>query len=114
MSRRREDLNLQEAAHCAGEIVTRFGLATLPIDPHALAEANDIAVVPAALEGCSGCLMKQGDTFGILYSDTLKNDGFERFTVSHELGHFFLPGHPEFLFSGGATTHQSSSVRKRL
>lgn len=109
MSRRREDLNLQEAAHCADEIVTRFGFATLPIDPHALAEANDIVVAPRALEGCSGCLMKQGDNFGILYSDKLKNDGFERFTVSHELGHFFLPGHPEFLFSGGAITHQSSS-----
>src|ERR1035438_8496989 len=40
--------------------------------------------------GISGCLMKVGDVFGILYSSRFASEGFKRFNVAHELGHYFL------------------------
>jgi Zn-dependent peptidase ImmA (M78 family) len=44
-----------------------------------------------------------------MYATHIKNEGFIRFTVAHELGHYFLPGHPETLFPDGHGTHASRS-----
>lgn len=44
-----------------------------------------------------------------MYATHIKNEGFIRFTVAHELGHYFLPGHPERLFPNGQGTHESRS-----
>ena len=38
-------------------------------------------------------LLRHGDTFGILYSTQIPNKGFQRFSIAHELGHFFIDGH---------------------
>lgn len=83
----------------------------LPIDPIAIAKNHDILVQPMAPKqpGVSGFLMRQGNAFGIGYSTKLNNPGFINFTVAHELGHYFLPGHPEKLFSTGSGTHASHS-----
>jgi len=43
------------------------------------------------------------------YSDRFSSDGFRRFTVAHELGHYFLPGHIAYLFSQGNERHESES-----
>jgi hypothetical protein len=43
--------------------------------------------------GVSGMLLRNGDDFGILYATHIKSSGFQRFSISHELGHYFLPGH---------------------
>ena len=79
------------------------GAATLPIDPIAITKTRDILVQPMESKnaGISGFLMKQGDSFGIGYSTKLTNQGFINFTVAHELGHYFLPGHHEKLFATG-------------
>jgi hypothetical protein len=53
--------------------------------------------------------MKQGDAFGIGYSEFINNQGFINFTVGHELGHYFLPGHVERLFPGDSIFHYSQS-----
>ncbi|MFO7906191.1 MAG: ImmA/IrrE family metallo-endopeptidase [Pirellulaceae bacterium] len=83
----------------------------LPVDPFKIAEREGIVVraKKTTTPGVSGLLMKVGDTFGIMYAMHLSNDGFIRFTVSHELGHYFLPGHAEHLFAGGVTLHESHS-----
>ena len=109
MSRQGGDLDLREAEHCAKKALAECNADSLPVDPMAIAAQKGIVVAADTLEGCSGCLMKNGDSFGILYSNTLRNEGFERFTVSHELGHYFLPGHPAALFANGQTTHRSRS-----
>jgi hypothetical protein len=49
-----------------------------------------------------------GDSFGILYSTGIRNKGYQRFTLAHELGHFSLPNHHRFLFEKGAL-HRSES-----
>lgn len=38
-------------------------------------------------------LLRHGDDFGILYATHIPSEGFQRFSVSHELGHYFLDGH---------------------
>jgi hypothetical protein len=53
--------------------------------------------------------MKVGDVFGIMYSTRFASDGFKRFTVGHELGHYFLDGHVQHLFSAGQQFHYSDS-----
>ena len=84
---------------------------SLPIDPFAIAESRGIVVkaMESATPGISGFLMKSGDAFGIGYANRIKNQGYINFTVSHELGHYFIPGHVEKLFSTGSGTHLSRS-----
>jgi hypothetical protein len=98
-----------EVAKIAEDVVK--AATTLPIDPIALAKSHDILVQPivSIQPGVSGFLMRQGNDFGIGYSTKLDNQGFINFTVAHELGHYFLPGHPEKLFSTGSGTHASHS-----
>jgi hypothetical protein len=104
-------LHCQTAASHAEDLVRRLGITGLPVDPFLIAKQHDIEVQPkpAPSPGISGLLMKVGDAFGIIYATHIRNEGFIRFTVAHELGHYFLPGHPEKLFPSGEGTHQSRS-----
>ena len=38
-------------------------------------------------------LLRHGDVFGILYSTRIHNKGFQRFSIAHEFGHYFIDGH---------------------
>jgi hypothetical protein len=108
MSRRNDGFAAELRAH---EVISKLELSSLPIDPFAIAARKDIAHQEKfSLDpGISGCLMKVGDVFGILYSDRFANEGFKRFNVAHELGHYFLSGHIEALFGAGQQFHQSES-----
>lgn len=85
------------------------GHASLPVDPVAIAGKHDIEVraKPDTAEGVSGMLLRHGDTFGILYATHLNNKGFERFSIGHELGHYFLDGHIDHVLprDGFHTSH---------
>jgi hypothetical protein len=97
---------------CEGEalaVLRRHDMLRLPVDPHSIAALNDIAMEARALEGIAGCLMHVGGAFGIVYSTSIPSDGFMRFSLAHELGHFFLPGHPQTLFGDGASVHVSQA-----
>lgn len=98
-----------EVGKTAEEVV--LDAKALPIDPTAIAQSRGILVkaMEATQPGISGFLMKCGDVFGIGYSTKLSNPGFINFTIGHELGHYFLPGHPEKLFATGSGTHESRS-----
>ena len=81
----------------------------LPIDLMLLAKNYDISVEakPESNKGVSGMLLRAGEHFAIGYATHIKSIGFQRFSISHELGHYFLPGHPEHIFRGGRTIHES-------
>jgi len=85
------------------------GITTLPVDPFAIAASRDIEVKakPATAEGVSGMLLRHGDVFGILYATYIPSEGFQRFSVGHELGHFFLEGHIDHILpeDGVHTSH---------
>jgi len=93
----------------AAEVLKKRKISTLPIDPFGIATGEGI--VCERLHGCgvSGCLSGANNTFGIFYSDSIPSEGFRRFTVAHELGHYFLEGHYKHIFADGNSRHVSDS-----
>lgn len=105
------DLEIPKAEAEAESLVRTLRIAALPVCLVAIALDEDIVVQPkrSAEPGVSGVLMKVGDAFGIQYASEIGNMGFIRFTVAHEMGHYFIPGHVDYLFSNGQSVHQSKS-----
>lgn len=100
-----------KAAKAQGErIALRLGAAP-PFDPVRIAEDEGIMVQakPAEVEGVSGMLVRHGNSFGILYATHIASPGFQRFSISHELGHYFLPGHPQQVFTSGVHVSRAGS-----
>lgn len=97
------------ATTAAEQLIKGLGIASLPIDPIAIARGRDIEVVAKPIEdaGVSGMLVRVGNNFAIAYATHLQNEGFEHFSVSHELGHYFLPGHAEAVITGDTGAHTS-------
>ena len=106
-----ETLARAEAEHAAEKVIADCGFVSLPICPFEIAKRSSIHVEQKTSNnpGVSGFLIRVGNSFGIGYASHIQNDGFIRFTVAHELGHYFLPGHPERLFPNGDGIHQSCS-----
>ncbi len=104
------DNRLRDATQHAEKLVRDEKL-ELPINLMALAKSHDILVEakPNTVKGVSGMLLRVGDNFAICYATHIKSSGFQRFSIAHELGHFFLAGHPEQVFSGGKLTHESQA-----
>lgn len=97
------------AAQAAEQIVKGMGVTTLPVDPRAIAEKREIVVQAKPVEdkGCSGMLVRLGNDFAIAYATHLQNEGFENFSIAHELGHYFMPGHVEAVIQGENGMHVS-------
>jgi hypothetical protein len=95
----------------AAEVLAKKKISALPVDPLAIAASEGIVCekLPSASAGVSGCLCGAGDSFGIFYSDAISSEGFRRFTVAHELGHYFLAGHYRHIFADGNSRHVSDS-----
>jgi hypothetical protein len=83
------------ATLAAENVVKERRIATLPVDPIALARDLGIEVKTKSVgaNGVSGMLLRVGNAFGIAYATHIDNIGFQHFSVAHELGHYFLPGH---------------------
>lgn len=79
------------------------GFHAFPVDPFAIAEKHDLHVEqkPAGMPGVSGALIFADPKPIIIYSSELENEGHERFSVAHELGHYFLPDHPDQILKAG-------------
>jgi len=75
----------------------------LPICPFSISDKLGIKVeaLPSDQRGCSGMLLRSGNQFGILYATYLENEGLQRFSVSHEVGHYRIPGHYENINMNG-------------
>lgn len=96
---------LKMATQLGEKIAVDLGYRKFPVDPLQIARAKDITVhakVPEA-KGISGALIFAGDQVSLIYSTEYGNQGFENFCVAHELGHYFLPGHPDEIIKQGGT-----------
>lgn len=97
------------ASLAAEQIIKGEGIATLPVDPKAFAQGKgfEVTAKPASSAGVSGMLVRCGNEFAIAYATHFDNEGFENFSVGHELGHFYIRGHMDAVIPGGAGIHES-------
>ncbi|PID35447.1 MAG: hypothetical protein CR958_00180 [Rhodobacterales bacterium] len=88
-----------------------FGFDSFPVDPFDIAEQERIEVQAKdpGMDGVSGCIVFNDDGVGIIYSTKVRSSGFRRFTVAHELGHYFLDGHPEVILNEQNGFHPSKA-----
>ncbi len=93
----RAKFQLLKARQHGEKIAADKGFSTFPVDPFAIAKSEGIQIVPkpADKKGVSGGIIFDEDFPSIFYATDIDNEGFQRFTVAHELGHYFLDGHPE-------------------
>lgn len=96
-------------AELMAEKLVRDECLSLPIDVLSIAAVRDIMVEPKPVsnKGVSGMLVRAGDHYAISYATHIRSEGFQRFSIAHELGHYFLEGHCDSVFRGGATIHES-------
>lgn len=94
---------LKMATQHGEKIAEEFGFNQFPVKPRQIAAARDIAIQakPYEVTGVSGAIIFAGDSATIIYSTEYDNEGFENFSIAHELGHWFLPGHPEEIIKAG-------------
>jgi len=108
---------LLNARRRAEALLREDGIDRLPVDPFSIASDRDIVVEakPDAEPGVSGMLLRHGNMFGIRYATHIKSEGFRRFSVSHELGHYFLDGHVYQLLKNGVhASHAGSPILTNL
>jgi Zn-dependent peptidase ImmA (M78 family) len=103
------DLARRAAGKAAENFLNEQGITNLPVMPIILAEAQGIKVIekPGIEGGVSGMLIKANNQFIIAYATHIQNEGFRRFSIGHELGHYLLPGHSDALLPIGQSTHAS-------
>ena len=84
----------------------KYGFTSLPVDVFRLARDLEISVeamppspdIPLPL----GVLEAQeNNKFAIIYNVSFDKVGIERFSIAHELSHYFLPGHIDTVFADG-------------
>lgn len=92
-------LRLRLAKQRGEAVLAEQGLTELPVNPFDIAARHDIVVQakPDTASGVSGMLLRHGNSFGILYASDIPSEGFQRFSVAHELGHYFLDGHIDYV-----------------
>ena len=85
----------------AREVLRRHAVTSLPVDVLKIAQAEGITVEakPASTAGVSGMLIRVGNKFAIGYATHIDNKGFQRFSIGHELGHYFMSEHIAELFA---------------
>lgn len=103
-----ENSRLIRATRRAENFLKEKGICTIPVNPFEIAEMLEIAVQAKPIDkfGVSGMLVRHGNNFGIYYSTNISSRGFQRFSVAHEIGHYMLDGHADYIFSNG-TAHAS-------
>lgn len=101
----------------ANEVLEESGISAWPVMPEVIAAGFPmplpIQVSGGFPPGAFGALYKEGNDFRIVLSNACPTSGFRRFTLAHELGHFFLDGHIDALFELGATVHVSDTSHFR-
>ena len=83
-------------------LILELKIENLPVDPTAIASSLGILVQPKKTRnGVSGMLIRVGNEFGIAYATHIESEGFKRFSIAHEIGHYRLPGHVDAVLAHG-------------
>ena len=86
-------------------ILKDFDLYRLPIEPFEIVHRERIKLAPGGYDGCFDARLEYHAgkrQFLLFYADerTDRTEGRIRFTIGHELGHYSLPEHRQYLMSG--------------
>ena len=93
-----EEMASLEAERLIGE----QKIQSLPVNPTEIAESLGILVKEKeARDGVSGMLIRMGNEFGIAYATHIDSEGFRRFSIAHEIGHYRIPGHMDAVLAHG-------------
>lgn len=103
------------------EVLDAYEIHRPPVDPFGLARKEGIRLAPGQYDGCfDGRIEFRGrgglGQFYLFYAETeppWRPEGRVRFSVAHELGHFYLPRHREYLMSGHWHGSKSGFVSDR-
>jgi len=100
---------LKLAPQKAEAFLRENNISDYPIEPISI--ATDLLGIsvheqPSNVQGSSGMLMRHGNEFAISYATHIQSEGFRRFSVAHELGHYLLAGHVEALLES-SDMHES-------
>lgn len=101
---------VDEIALAAEDVLRTLKMWKLPVDPFAIIREEKILLAPGAYDGGFDARIEYfppHKRFGIFYRQTGRTSGRVRFSLSHELGHFYLPEHAECLLRG--EMHNSES-----
>ncbi|MDA3493455.1 MULTISPECIES: ImmA/IrrE family metallo-endopeptidase [Acinetobacter] len=104
----------------AFQVREEYGFTTYEIDLHQLGDEVGIEIQTQKVDqhGISGALIRSGNNFLIYYSSFINNVPYQRFSIAHEFGHYFLPEHPENIFDNNgwhissANTNSKNSYEK--
>ena len=90
------------AALQAERLIREMEIDSLPVDPTAISQSLGILVQPKTTrDGVSGMLIRVGNEFGIAYATHIESEGFKRFCIAHEIGHYRIPGHIDAVLAHG-------------
>lgn len=105
----RRDDPFFEARLEAEKLLKELEINKAPINPFEIARRLDIELrpLPSNAGGVSGMLLHIEGQFGIGYPTHVYSEGFKKFSVAHEIGHFRLPGHLDAILDGNGQ-HVSS------
>ena len=102
----------------AEALIRELGITSLPVSPMEIARVLGIEIQPIPPQdqpGVSGMLLRHGNQFGILYSTSIDSDGYQNFSIGHEIGHYRLPGHPESVLQDGVhVSHAGFKSKNRF
>ena len=79
----------------AGEIKENFSSGIIT-DVYSICEQLEIEIFEASIKADAYLECKNGKSY-IVLKESLDNNR-KKFTIAHELGHFFIPGHSELMF----------------
>lgn len=104
----------------AFQVREEYGFTSYEIDLHKLGDEVGIEIQTQEVDqhGISGALIRSGNNFLIYYSSFINNIPYQRFSIAHEFGHYFLPEHPENIFDSNgwhissANTNSKNSYEK--
>lgn len=80
-----------DPAKGARQLLRELNIQGIPIQPREIAEQLQIVVWEHEMESqYDGCLIRVGDTWGILLNNLIQSQSRKNFTIAHELGHYYL------------------------
>lgn len=77
----------------AGEILLELCINKMPIDVYKICNTFNIEITYDELKTCDGGFLLNAGRKKIVINSNVGSESKKRFTIAHELGHYFLPNH---------------------